>query len=65
MGAKQKAATPALEQPAAQRGRPTNKQKATQQVQQQTRAADAHSNASSGSLVSAVGSLGDLYSEDT
>ena len=66
VGAKQKASTPALEQPAAQRGRPaSSKLKATQQVQQQTRAADAHSKASSGSLVSAVGSLGDLYTEDT
>ncbi len=64
VGAKQKAANLQVEQPAAQRGRPTNKQKATQQVQQQTRAADAHSNASSDSLVSAVGSLGDLYTED-
>lgn len=66
VGAKLKAANPPVEQPAAQRGRPaSSKQKAIQQVQQQTRAADAHSNASSGSLVSAVGSLGDLYSEDT
>ena len=66
VGAKQKVANPPVEQPAAQRGRPaSSKQKAIQQVQQQTRAADTHSNASSGSLVSAVGSLGDLYTEDT